>query len=301
MKKISKLLTIILLGGMPMFLIAQEDGVKKIEQDMENFKKQYQQGFEDFKRKREEQIRLMEKEYQDYYNELTGLKNYYTSKKDTSKANCVAEIIDYEKSICKATDKNIQITEKVVIENEAEASAVKASVQETQAEINIPIPPVQNTAPAAELVKPTETTFVPLTDEGDNVPNITPLPKPKAIVTSPFGERLHPILKVRKMHTGMDFGTGMDAEIYAAANGKVTLAKYSKTYGDYIIVEHKNGYSTVYAHLNKYLVKLGDVVKKGQVIGLTGTTGRSTGPHLHYEVRINGTPVNPAGYLSYLK
>ena len=99
----------------------------------------------------------------------------------------------------------------------------------------------------------------------------------------------------------MDFGTGMDAEIYAAADGKVTLAKYSKTYGDYIIVEHKNGYSTVYAHLNKYSVKLGDMVKKGQVVGLTGTTGRSTGPHLHYEVRIKGTPVNPAGYLSYLK
>lgn len=298
MKRISRLVSLIVLAGLPMFLMAQEDGVKKIEQDMENFKKQYQQGFEDFKRQREEQIRLMEKEYQDYYNELTGLKNYYTSKKDTAKANCVAEIIMYENNICKAADKNIQVTEQVVIKNEAVATETKTEVQNQQP-VAENIPPT--TVKAGEPAKSTESTFVPLTDEGDNVPNITPLPKPKSIITSPFGERMHPILKVRKMHTGIDFGTGMDAEIYAAADGKVTLAKYSKTYGEYIVVEHKNGYSTIYAHLHKYSIQLGDMVKKGQVIGLTGTTGRSTGPHLHYEVRINGTPVNPSGYLSYLK
>jgi murein DD-endopeptidase MepM/ murein hydrolase activator NlpD len=298
MKKITLFITLWSFFMIPISLLAQEDGIKKIEQDRENFKKQYQQGFNDFKRQREEQIKLMEKEYQDYYNNLVGLKKYYTQKKDTTKANCVAEIIDYEKSICKASEKTLQVTEKVVINSEKEANAVQ---KETPAPLptvaSIPTPAV----PAAEYIKPTETTFVPQPTEGNDAPNITPVPKPKAIVTSPFGMRLHPILKIQKMHTGMDFGTGMNTEIYAAADGKVTLAQYSKTYGDYVIVEHKNGYSTVYAHLNSYSVVLGDEVKKGQVVGLSGTTGRSTGPHLHYEVRIKGTPVNPAGYLSYIK
>ena len=146
--------------------------------------------------------------------------------------------------------------------------------------------------------EPVKTTFIPLPEEGSSVPVLVPLPESKARITSPFGPRHHPILNRQRMHNGVDFGSGMNAQVYSAADGRVKLAQYSNSFGNWIIVEHSNGYTSVYAHLNSFKVKKGDVVKKGELIGLTGSTGRSTGPHLHYEVRLNGTPINPEGYLA---
>ena len=77
----------------------------------------------------------------------------------------------------------------------------------------------------------------------------------------------------------------------------VILSEYSNSFGNYIVIKHTESQSSVYAHLQNSVIKNGDIVKKGQVIGYIGSTGRSTGPHLHYEVRINGTPVNPKDYL----
>lgn len=123
------------------------------------------------------------------------------------------------------------------------------------------------------------------------------------IITSPFGNRLHPILKVYKLHTGVDIaGSGCNgANVVAANSGTVIKATYSTAYGNYIIIDHGGGITTLYAHSSKLLVKQGDYVKKGQTIMKVGTTGYSTGPHLHFEVRENGVYVNPLdskkGYL----
>jgi murein DD-endopeptidase MepM/ murein hydrolase activator NlpD len=116
-------------------------------------------------------------------------------------------------------------------------------------------------------------------------------------ITSKYGMRYHPILKQNKLHTGMDIGAPQGAKVVAADSGKVMTVTYNSAYGNMIIIDHGGGISTLYAHLSKFETKAGATVTKGQTIGRAGSTGWSTGPHLHFEVRKNGTPVNPNSYL----
>ncbi|HEY5528422.1 MAG TPA: peptidoglycan DD-metalloendopeptidase family protein [Thermoleophilia bacterium] len=116
-------------------------------------------------------------------------------------------------------------------------------------------------------------------------------------VTSGFGYRMHPIFHVMKMHTGVDISAGMGTPIKAAAAGTVIFAGWRGGYGQAVIISHGNGLATLYAHQSKLLVSVGDKVKRGEVIGKVGSTGYSTGPHLHFEVRVGGNPVDPMGYL----
>ncbi|MBE3597056.1 MAG: peptidoglycan DD-metalloendopeptidase family protein [Hydrogenibacillus sp.] len=116
-------------------------------------------------------------------------------------------------------------------------------------------------------------------------------------VTSVFGLRADPFTKTRRFHEGIDFANAVGTPIRAAAKGKIVFAGRSGDYGQMIEIDHGNGLSTVYAHLSKMLVRPGDVVEKGQTIGRMGSTGRSTGPHLHFEVRRGGRPIDPAPFL----
>lgn len=111
-------------------------------------------------------------------------------------------------------------------------------------------------------------------------------------INSPFGSRFHPVLKRRIFHQGVDTPVRYEAS-YAAADGTVSTAGSMSGYGLIIIIKHKNGYETRYAHLSKIAVKPGQKVKAGDYIGKTGATGRVTGPHLHFEVRKNGKALNP--------
>ena len=118
----------------------------------------------------------------------------------------------------------------------------------------------------------------------------------KGIITSPYGFRK----RFGRMHKGVDIGIKSNDTIYAAFDGKVRLTAYEgKGYGNYIILRHPNGLETVYGHLNKHLVKPDDVVKAGDPIGLGGSTGRSTGPHLHFETRFMGYAINPAAIFDF--
>ena len=112
-------------------------------------------------------------------------------------------------------------------------------------------------------------------------------------LTSVFGTRWG------AKHTGIDVAASTGTTVAAADGGKVTFASSNGSYGNLIIIDHENGYQTYYAHLNKFSVKKGDRVYKGQKIGEMGNTGRSTGPHLHFEVRKSGTPINPLGFVKY--
>ncbi len=116
-------------------------------------------------------------------------------------------------------------------------------------------------------------------------------------MSSPYGMRYHPILKERRMHTGIDIEAPMGATIVAADSGTVISAGWMSGYGQVTIINHGNGVSTLYAHQSKFLVSKGNTVSKGQAIGKVGSTGWSTGPHLHFEVRINGTPTDPTPYV----
>lgn len=116
-------------------------------------------------------------------------------------------------------------------------------------------------------------------------------------VTSPYGPRVHPIKGQVGFHTGVDLGAPNGAPIKAAANGTVVLAGWVSGYGKTVIIDHGNGEQTLYAHTSAYNVTEGQSVKQGQVIANVGSTGNSTGPHLHWEVRKNGQHVSPMGYV----
>jgi murein DD-endopeptidase MepM/ murein hydrolase activator NlpD len=121
-------------------------------------------------------------------------------------------------------------------------------------------------------------------------------PVPGAI-SSGYGERVHPILGTSRMHNGADFSAGRGDPIRAAADGTVILAGVKGGFGNTIMIDHGGGMVTLYAHQSKLGASVGQKVKVGETIGFIGSTGLSTGPHLHFEVRINGTPKNPAKYL----
>lgn len=118
----------------------------------------------------------------------------------------------------------------------------------------------------------------------------------KGPITSTFGMRYHPILHIRRMHKGVDIGARSGSPIYAAADGEVVIAKYSSSYGNYVMIAHGGGFTTVYAHASRLMVRAGQQVRRGQQIAAVGSTGLAKGPHLHWEVYRNGVAVNPLGY-----
>ena len=119
------------------------------------------------------------------------------------------------------------------------------------------------------------------------------------VITCKYGPRIHPITKKSGTHTGIDIRATLNSNIYAAASAKVIKAGWNTAYGNMIIIDHGNGITTLYGHANKLCVSVGDTVNQGDIIMKAGSTGYSTGPHLHFEVRKNGTPQDPKNYLSY--
>ncbi len=132
----------------------------------------------------------------------------------------------------------------------------------------------------------------------NSIPAIMPIAK-KALTAGigPFGWRIDPIYKTRAMHTGMDFPSTIGTDVYATGDGVVqSIESNYWGYGNIVLINHGFGYQTLYAHLSAFDVKTGQKVKRGQVIGKVGSTGKSTAPHLHYEVWKNGEKVNPVNY-----
>ncbi|MEA4986734.1 MAG: peptidoglycan DD-metalloendopeptidase family protein [Anaerovorax sp.] len=119
----------------------------------------------------------------------------------------------------------------------------------------------------------------------------------KTRITSPFGYRTHPILKKKKLHTGIDISAGTGSKVVASADGKVIMSGWNNSYGNVVMIDHGSGIVTVYAHNSKLLVSTGTPVVRGQQIASSGSTGMSTGPHVHFEVRVNGAYKNPKDYL----
>lgn len=134
----------------------------------------------------------------------------------------------------------------------------------------------------------------------NRIASIIPSMRPsRGIVTSPFGYRVHPVYGYYRFHSGIDIADNYGTPIYATASGRVVDSGYMGGYGNSVVISHGCGYSTLYGHCSSLVVSVGQTVRKGQLIAYMGSTGVSTGPHVHYEVRINGNVVDPSPYLVF--
>ncbi|SHF45764.1 M23 family metallopeptidase [Dysgonomonas macrotermitis] len=134
-------------------------------------------------------------------------------------------------------------------------------------------------------------------DRLQHIPSIQPVAnKDLSRVASGYGTRIDPIYGTLRFHAGMDFTAKEGTDIYATGDGVVVWAEWRQGYGNCIIIDHGYGFETLYGHMSAYVAKAGQNVKRGELIGKIGSTGKSTGPHLHYEVHVKGKPDNPAKY-----
>lgn len=133
---------------------------------------------------------------------------------------------------------------------------------------------------------------------GGGIGFTAPVPKGSVVVTDAYGYRTHPIYGYYSMHNGVDLAGSQGTPIYAIASGYVNVSTYANVNGNYVSISHGSGYGSLYAHLDYATVSAGEYVTQGQVIGYMGSTGWSTGPHLHFEIHLNGSTVNPMSYIS---
>ncbi len=134
-------------------------------------------------------------------------------------------------------------------------------------------------------------------DHGNNSDYIWPLPRENPRITSGFGDRIHPVKNREIFHTGIDIAAAHGKKAYAAREGRVNFVGVIPGYGNVVTIIHSNRYKSLYAHLSEHLVRPNQFVEQGQPIGRVGSTGYTTGPHLHFEIRRSGNPVNPLDYL----
>lgn len=132
-----------------------------------------------------------------------------------------------------------------------------------------------------------------------SLPSGFPVDPKKTSVSSDFGNREHPIYGSEKFHEGIDLRLPMQTPVYATANGIVSFAGQKNGYGNVVIIDHAFGFQTTFAHLDSFSVSAGQFINKGVLIAKSGNSGRSTGPHLHYEVRHLGTPLNAANFINW--
>lgn len=154
---------------------------------------------------------------------------------------------------------------------------------------------IERTTPTVGAVESAPAYSSPIPQRGISVPSRMPLEG--AALTSGFGMRTHPVLGGRRQHQGIDLAAPTGTPVFATGDGVVGRADLYSSYGLFISIEHGASMETRYAHLSRLAVAAGDTVKKGDLIGYVGSTGRSTGPHLHYEVRVEGLAVNPIPYM----
>lgn len=181
----------------------------------------------------------------------------------------------------------------------AEYNKMEANEAAVQAEISKLTEQLKAQEEAAKQQNAANGTNNPTTPGGANVTGTYIWPAPASTyITSKYGYRIHPIFGTKKFHSGVDIGAGAGTNVLAADGGTVTVATYSSSYGNYVMIYHADGSSTLYAHMSSLTVSAGQTVSQGDVIGYVGSTGWSNGPHLHFEVRIDGATTDPLAYFS---
>lgn len=233
-------------------------------------------------------------------------------------SNVQAELI-FEKSALEAVRSELDASETALAEKRSEADSLLTKLvakgdefealidesEDLQSDLMKQIAQKEKDLKAAEY-KEWLATYVPTKPSGTDTTPSTQAPSSSGwikplksyTITSPFGMRIHPIHKVERFHEGVDMAAPQGTPIYAAKTGKVTTTSYQAGgAGYYVSINHGDGFASIYMHMTHYIVKPGQHVSTGQVIGYVGSTGGSTGPHLHFGISYNGTYVNPMNYI----
>lgn len=215
---------------------------------------------------------------------------------ETKQAELRAEQEELEKDIEEATQLILSLEEDIA-NRQAEYDAIRAAEDEANARIDELVAELERQRAAEEAARnPGGGGGGSVTGSGSF---IWPCPS-CTYITSRFGLRIHPITGEEKTHTGLDIGAGYGAAIVAADGGTVILAEVNGGYGNCVMIDHGNGYTTLYGHMSSYAVSSGQSVSQGDTIGYVGSTGMSTGPHLHFEVRSGGGRIDPEQFFSGL-
>ena len=231
-----------------------------------------------------EDITLQEQKLEEEHQELVGMQES-TQAKHAS----VEQLVSEKSKELKNYETKIASAENELSEYEKDIKAQEDAIKKIEAEIKRKEEEARKAAEAAG--KKYNTVSI------GNIKFIWPCPS-SSRVTSPFGGRSSPTEGASSNHQGMDIGAASGSNIIAAAAGEVIISTYSYSAGNYIMINHGGGVYTVYMHCSQLLVSKGDQVTQGQVIAKVGSTGYSTGPHLHFGIRVNGSYVNPANYVS---
>ena len=273
--------------------------------------------------KQEERVRYMEEQGEvSYWSILFSSKDFADL---LDNAMMVEEIMDYDNQVM---DQLIALREQIEQDKaeletarqeqqdaKAEQEAAQANLQAQESEVDALLSQISNQedeleAREAQLRAASDAATAEiaaaereLAAQIANVPSesgfLWPLPG-RYNLSSLFGSRKHPITGKANNHTGIDIPASSGTSILAAKSGVVTTSTYNNSYGNYVVVSHSDGTSTLYAHMVRRNCSKGDTVSQGQVIGYVGTTGSSTGNHLHFEVRVNGSRVDPINYFTDL-
>ncbi|MDR0862884.1 MAG: peptidoglycan DD-metalloendopeptidase family protein [Oscillospiraceae bacterium] len=238
------------------------------------------------------------------YNQLTQTRLETVAAKESLEATKAEQEAERGELVSKQEELVVQLEESLVLIAEIDESLegvtalydqLNADSAKLQNEINAKVEELNRqeaAAAAAAAAKGTTNSSATVVGTGSLMwPS-----KASNLVTSQFGTRKHPIYNVYKTHNGIDIGASYGTNIYAADSGKVITSQYDSSYGNYVVISHGNGMTTLYAHMSSRKVSVGAAVTKGDVIGLVGSTGASTGAHLHFEVSLNGSRTNPLNY-----
>lgn len=300
-----------------------EKEVQKVTEELKEAEKSREEYTDVFKTR----VRVMyERNDLSFLNLLFGAKSFSDLLK---RVETVSQIVNYDKAVLgrmqkaqdEIEDKKIALEEagKIVELNRDIQKSKKAELDASKEALNAVISSLESDeasyraaldeADAAEEALRAE---IKAMTAANPKPAQTPSPKSETVsdsggrfcwptpsttyITSPFGTRFHPVQKRNKTHTGIDIGAGHGASIVAAEAGTVLRAGWNSGYGNYVVIDHGGGVQTLYGHCSALMVQSGQSVSRGQKIALVGSTGVSTGPHLHFEVLINGSYTDPMGY-----
>lgn len=241
----------------------------------------------------------------DYAEQVVALQKEHAeiiiSLKDTHETLLVNQKMEFDLENTNLQLENVRLMSTAVSDLNQRSELIESVMGSIGVELKKAKPDKSQTHSGGPFIPVEETSYDDLMQQVDDYLSAVramPLGKPiSGSISSRFGKRIDPVNQKKAFHEGVDIRGKRGDKIRATASGKVIKAFKNSGYGNYVEISHGNGYITAYGHMQNYLVKKGEFVEQGQVIGQVGSSGRSTGPHLHYEIRLNKKLINPATFM----